>query len=158
MLKYHPEFGVYDLSFKAAVKSLIKDGFIDSELIDNLYAESAILYSKEYNVTLEEAKAAIRAKVSPWVWLCRTGTVTCVKLKPYDTDPNGKKLYVYGGCTRTCRINYRFEYPEVIKWRRHCGTLEQIRKFCTQTATDIPFVSICRRNKEGVLELVGYVI
>lgn len=154
MLKYHPKFGIYDLSFKSAVKSLIKDGFIDSELIDSLYSKSAVYYIKDYNVSMEEAKAAIRAEFSPWVWLCRTNTVDCVKLKSYGTDANGEALYTWGGYTRTCN---RYFDSKDIGWRRYCGTLEHIRRFCTERSGYKLFVVVCNKNSVGTLEPVGYV-
>lgn len=155
MLKYHPKFGIYDLSFKAAVKSLIKDGFIDSELIDNLYTENEIDYSECRDMPLEEAKAAIRAEFSPWVWLCRTNTVDCVKLKSYATDANGDALYTWGGYTRTC--NRYFGY-KATKWQGHYGTLEHIRRFCTERSSYKLFVTVCNKNSKGALEPVGYVL
>lgn len=153
-LKINPSIGIYDLSFRTAVKSLIKDGFINQELIDSLYSKCAALRSKDSGLSVEEEKADICAEFSPWVWLCRTNTVTCVKLKPYGTDDTGKALYTCGGLTRTCRP-YLYRAP---LWRGRYGTLEQIRSVVQKQNPNKTFVAVCRRNADGVLEPVGYVI
>lgn len=155
MLKLHPKFGIYDLSFKSAVKSLIKDGFVAPELIDRLYTTTATQMSQEkhYNMSLEEANAYIRAKFSPWVWLCRTETVDCVKVKFFDTA-NGEAFYTNGIYTRTC--GYR--WYDRVRWQAYYCTFEQIRKYCEMQNPDKTFVSICRKNSDGVLEFVGYVL
>ena len=154
-LKIHPTIGIYDLGFKAAVKSLIKDGFISPELIDNLYTKCAVARSKESGLPVEEEKADIQVEISPWVWLCITDTVDCIKLKLYGLNNNGETLYTYGGYTRTCR-NYFGRRS--VEWRGHYGTLEQIRSIVQKQNPDKTFVTVCHRNSEGVLEPVGYVI
>lgn len=151
-LKINPTIGIYDLSFRSAVKSLIKDGFIDQELIDSLYAKTASFYVKYEGMTLEDAEAFIRAKFSPWVMLCSPQDVTCVKLEPYGTDTKGEAQYINGGYTRTCADRYT-----QVQWTGH-GTLDQIRSLVQKQNPDKTFVTICHRNSEGVLEPIGYVI
>lgn len=154
-LKINPKYGVYDLSFKAAVYSLIKDGFISQELIEGLYCKDAQNYAKYKGITLEDAKTTIYKKFSPLVMLCTEGETACVKLKPYGTDANGDALYIYDGHTRPCTNYCR---RPTCEWRGHYGTLEQIRSIVQRQNPDKTFVTVCHRTSEGVLEPVGYVI
>ena len=148
-LKINPSIGIYDLSFKAAIKSLIKDGFISPELIDNLYTKRAGYYTDNKGMLMEEAKAKLYSVCKPWVLLCNTGHCTCVKLEACGTDDKGEVLYTCKGATRTSQNNSGW-YGK--------GTLENIRSFCNKHYDNKPFVSVCHRNSEGVLELVGYVV
>lgn len=154
-LKINPKYGIYDLSFRSAVKSLIKDGFISQELIAGLYTKDAQYYIEHKGMTLEEATIAVHKKFSPLIMLCSEGKTACVKLKPYGTDANGDALYIYDGHTRPCTNYCR---RPTCEWRGHYGTLEQIRSVVQKQNPNKTFVAVCHRNGEGVLEPIGYVI
>ena len=154
-LKIHPTIGVYDLSFRAAVKSLIKDGFISQELIEGLYTKSAKYYIKYEGMTSEDATIAVHKKISPLIILCSEGITACVMLKPYGTDANGNTVYVYDGHTQPCTDYGRLN--PTCGWRGR-GTLEQIRSIVQEHNSGKTFVSVCHRNSAGVLEPIGYVI
>jgi hypothetical protein len=154
-LKVHPKYGIYDLSFRTAVKSLIKDGFISRELIDGLYAKDAQHFTEYKGMPLEEATIAVHKKFSPLIMLCSEGETACVKLKPYGTDANGDALYIYDGHTRPCTNYCR---RPTCGWSGRYGTLEQIRSVVQKQNPNKTFVTVCHRTSEGVLEPVGYVI